>query len=320
MVLIAPSCWFGSNPSLRQVQESHLAIKFDLVELNMIYTTLISVPQLIAESSDPALAIIDCRFSLADPELGRQNFLEAHIPGATYAHLDEDLCSSVIEGVTGRHPLPSVENFADKLSDWGINSSSRVVVYDDAGGAIAASRLWWLLRWLGHNAVSDLDGGWQAWLKSGGTVRGGQEIRSSSLFIPHVQPGRLIEKDEILARLLESNFLLIDSRDEKRYLGEVEPIDPVAGHIPGALPSPHLNILDAEGKFLPPEALRHYFQPLIGETSPRDTIFYCGSGVTAAQNVLAMEHAGMGDARLYAGSWSEWITDPERPIATGEGT
>ena len=286
----------------------------------MIYTTLISVPQLIAESGDPDLAIIDCRFSLADTESGRQDYLEAHIPGATYAHLDEDLCSPVIEGVTGRHPLPSVENFADKLSDWGINSSSRVVVYDDAGGAIAASRLWWLLRWLGHDAVSVLDGGWQAWLISGETVHGGQEIRSSSLFIPHVRPGRLIEKDEILARLLESNFLLIDSRDEKRYRGEVEPIDPVAGHIPGALPSPHLNILDAEGKFLPPEVLRHYFQPLLGETSPRDTIFYCGSGVTAAQNVLAMEYAGMGDTRLYAGSWSEWITDPERPITTGEGT
>ncbi len=286
----------------------------------MSYTTLISVPQLIAKSSDPDLAIIDCRFSLADPELGRQNYLEAHIPGAIYAHLDEDLSSPVIEGVTGRHPLPSVENFADKLCDWGINSSSRVVVYDDAGGAIAASRLWWLLRWLGHDAVSVLDGGWQAWLKSGETVGGGQEIRSSSLFIPHMRPGRLIEKDEILARLLESNFLLIDSRDEKRYRGEVEPIDPVAGHIPGALLSPHLNILDAVGKFLPPEALRHYFQPLLGETSPRDIIFYCGSGVTAAQNVLALEYAGMGDARLYAGSWSEWIIDPERPVATGEGT
>ncbi|MBE9475008.1 MAG: sulfurtransferase [Chloroflexi bacterium] len=286
----------------------------------MIYTTLISVPQLISEIGDPDLAIIDCRFSLEDPELGRQNYLEAHIPGAIYAHLDQDLCSPVIEGVTGRHPLPSVENFADKLGDWGINSSSQVVVYDDAGGAMAASRLWWLLRWLGHYAVSVLDGGWQAWLKSGEAVRGGQETRYSSMFIPRVRHARLIEKEEILARLHDANFLLIDSRDEDRYRGEVEPIDPVAGHIPGALPSPHLNILDAEGKCLPPEALRHYFQPLLGEISPRDTVFYCGSGVTSTQNVLAMEHAGMGDARLYAGSWSEWITDPERPIAIGEST
>jgi thiosulfate/3-mercaptopyruvate sulfurtransferase len=286
----------------------------------MIYTTLISVPQLISEIGDPDLVIIDCRFSLADPELGRQNYLEAHIPGAIYAHLDEDLCSPVIEGVTGRHPLPSVENFADKLGDWGINSSSQVVVYDDASGAMAASRLWWLLRWLGHYAVSVLDGGWQAWLKSGEAVGGGQETRSSSMFIPRERLGRLIEKDEILARLHDSNFLLIDSRDEARYRGEVEPIDPIAGHIPGALPSPHLNILDAEGRFLPPEALRSYYKPLLGEISPRDTIFYCGSGVTATQNVLAMENAGLGEARLYAGSWSEWITNPERPIATGEGT
>lgn len=286
----------------------------------MIYTTLISVPQLISEIGDPDLAIIDCRFLLADPEVGRQNYLEAHISGAIYAHLDEDLCSPVIGGVTGRHPLPSVENFADKLGDWGINSSSQVVVYDDAGGAMAASRLWWLLRWLGHYAVSVLDGGWQEWLKSGEAVRGDLETRSSSMFIPRARLGRLIEKDEILTRLHDSNFLLIDSRDEDRYRGEVEPIDPVAGHIPGALPSPHLNILDTEGKFLPPEAMRSYFKPLLGEISPRDTVFYCGSGVTATQNLLAMEHAGLGEARLYAGSWSEWITDPDRPVATGEGT
>lgn len=286
----------------------------------MIYTTLISVPQLISEFDDPDLAIIDCRFSLTDPEVGRKNYLEGHIPGAIYAHLDEDLCEPVIQGVTGRHPLPSVESFTEKLGDWGIDSSSQVVVYDDAGGAMAASRLWWLLRWLGHYAVAVLDGGWQAWLKSGEAVHEGVEKSPSSMFIPRMQYGRLIESDEILARLHEENFLLIDARDENRYLGEVEPIDPVAGHIPGALSSPHLNILDSEGKFLPPGELRGYFQPLVGKISARNTVFYCGSGVTATQNVLAMEYAGMGEAKLYAGSWSEWITDPKRPIAIGEGT
>ena len=140
------------------------------------------------------------------------------------------------------------------------------------------------------------------------------------MFIPRERHGRLKEKEEILARLHDANFLLLDSREEDRYRGEVEPIDPVAGHIPGAQPSPHLNLLDAEGKFLPPEDLRHYFQSLLGEISPRDTVFYCGSGVTATQNILAMEYAGLGEARLYAGSLSEWITDPERPIATGEST
>jgi thiosulfate/3-mercaptopyruvate sulfurtransferase len=286
----------------------------------MIYTTLISVPQLISELGDPDLAIIDCRFSLTDPELGRKNYLEAHIPGAVYTHLDEDLCSPVIQGVTGRHPLPSVESFTEKLGDWGIDSSSQVVVYDDAGGAMAASRLWWLLRWLGHYAVAVLDGGWQAWLESGEAVRDGMETRSSSMFIPRLRHGRVIESDGLLAKLHDPNFLLIDARDEPRYRGEEEPIDPVAGHIPRAIPSPHINILDTEGKFLSPEALRRYFQPLVGEISAKNTVFYCGSGVTATQNVLAMEYAGMGETQLYAGSWSEWITDPDRPIAIGEGT
>jgi thiosulfate/3-mercaptopyruvate sulfurtransferase len=285
----------------------------------MIFTTLISVPELISELDDPDLAIIDCCFSLTDTNAGRQNYLQAHIPGALYAHLDEDLSSPVIKGMTGRHPLPSIETFTEKLGDWGINSSVQVVAYDDAGGALAASRLWWLLHWLGHYAVAVLDGGWQGWLKSGAAIRNGQEKRSSSMFIPRVQHGRMIEADEILARLDDPNFLLLDSREGARFRGEIEPIDPVAGHIPGALLSPHLSVLDAEGEFLPEEGLRSHFKSLLGGTSPRDTVFYCGSGVTAAQNVLAMAHAGLGDTRLYAGSWSEWITDPERPVAEGSG-
>jgi thiosulfate/3-mercaptopyruvate sulfurtransferase len=286
----------------------------------MIYTTIITVPELMAEFDAQNLAIIDCRFSLADPEAGRQNYLKAHIPGAVYAHLNEDLSSPIIPGVTGRHPLPDLEIIIEKLGNWGIDSSSQVVAYDDAGGSLAASRLWWLLHWLGHNAAAVLNGGWQVWLEAGETVRSGLETRPARTFIPHVQNGRLIEADEILNRLGDSNFLLLDSRDEARYRGDEEPIDPVAGHIPTALSSPHLKILDKEGKFLPQQKLRDHFTALLGETSPGDTVFYCGSGVTAAQNVLAMAHAGMGDARLYAGSWSEWITDPHRPIATGEGS
>lgn len=284
----------------------------------MIYTTLISVPELIPEIGDPNWVIIDCRFSLDDPEYGRQNYIDAHIPGAVYAHLDEDLSSPVIEGVTGRHPLPSVEAFTEKLGDWGINSSSKVISYDDAGGSMAAARLWWLMRWLGHYAVAVLDGGWQSWLNASKPVTSGQEERSSSMFIPRVKQRRLIETSEILARLQDPEFRLLDSRDEARYRGEVEPIDPVAGHIPGALSFPHQNVLDEQGKFLPPEVLRQLFQPLLGDIPAKDTAFYCGSGVTSAQNVLALAHSGLGDARLYAGSWSEWITDPERPIATSD--
>jgi thiosulfate/3-mercaptopyruvate sulfurtransferase len=288
------------------------------LELNVIYTTLISAPDLIANISQPNWAIIDCRFSLADPDLGRQNYMEAHIPGAVYAHLDEDLCSPWIKGETGRHPLPDIEAFTEKVGDWGINSSSKVIAYDDAGGSMAAARLWWLMRWLGHYSVAVLDGGWQSWLNTGEPVTSGQEERSSSMFIPRIKQRRLIETSEILARLQDPDFRLLDSRDETRYKGEFEPIDPVAGHIPGALSFPHQEVLDEQGKFLPSEVLRQLFQPLLGDIPAKDTAFYCGSGVTSAQNVLAMAYAGLGDARLYAGSWSEWITDPERPIATSD--
>ncbi|MES0360356.1 MAG: sulfurtransferase [Anaerolineales bacterium] len=282
----------------------------------MIYTTLISAPDLIANISEPNWVIIDCRFSLADPDLGRQNYMEAHIPGAVYAHLDEDLCSPWIKGETGRHPLPSVEAFVEKIGDWGINSSSKVIAYDDAGGSMAAARLWWLMRWMGHYSVAVLNGGWQSWLEAGEAVSSGLEERPSSMFVPRIKQRLLIETSEILARLQDPDFRLLDSRDESRYRGEVEPIDPVAGHIPGALSSPHQSVLDTHGKFLAPEDLRQHFQVLLGDIPAKNTVFYCGSGVTAAQNVLALAYSGLGDARLYAGSWSEWITDPERPIAT----
>jgi thiosulfate/3-mercaptopyruvate sulfurtransferase len=290
------------------------------MELEMIYTTLISAEELKREFSDPRLVIVDCRFSLEDPGLGRRQYQESHIPGAVYADLDQDLCSPVILGKTGRHPLPSAENLAEKLEDWGIDSSSKLVAYDDAGGAMAAARFWWLLAWLGHYAVAVLDGGWQAWLESGGDTNSGEEVRSSSSFIPRLKRSLLVETGEITRRLADPEIKLVDSRAVERYLGEVEPIDPVAGHIPGAIVSPHQDVLDEQGSFLPRDQLREHFKQLLGKTTAKDTIFYCGSGVTAAQNVLAMAHAGLGNARLYAGSWSEWITDPDRPVATGINT
>lgn len=283
----------------------------------MIYTTLISVSDLIPNIGDPDWAIIDCRTSLADTEAGRQAYLEAHIPGAIYAHLDQDLCGPIIPAETGRHPLPSVEAFAEKLGDWGINSSVKVVAYDDAGGAMAASRLWWLLRWLGHYAVAVLDGGWQAWLASGQPVGSGEDHRSSTMFIPRQRRGMLIETGDLLARLEDRSILIVDSRANERYRGEIEPIDPVAGHIPGAVNAPHLDVLDQGGKFLPVDELRLKFAELLGDHSADQAVFYCGSGVTAVQNLLAIAYAGLGDAKLYAGSWSEWITDPSRPVVSG---
>ena len=284
----------------------------------MIYTTLISVAELKTEIADSRLVIVDCRFSLEDPDLGRKQYLEGHIPGAVYAHLDDDLCSEIIPGTTGRHPMPDAAILSDKLGSWGIDSSSKVVVYDAAGGAMAASRFWWLLGWLGHYAVAVLDGGWQAWTDSGEPTRAGEEKRSSRCFFPRVRPARLIESEELQRRLNDPGLLLVDSRAEERYQGLIEPIDPVAGHIPGAILFPHESVLDANGFFLPREQLKDQFQHLFGTHSARNTVFYCGSGVTAVQNVLAIAHAGLGDARLYAGSWSEWITDPDRPIATGK--
>jgi thiosulfate/3-mercaptopyruvate sulfurtransferase len=285
----------------------------------MIYTSLISVPDLIAEFSDPRLVVVDCRFSLEDVELGRRSYLQSHIPGAVYAHLDEDLCSPVIPGTTGRHPMPSAEKLIEKLEDWGIDSSSKIVAYDDAGGAMAAARFWWLLGWLGHYAVSVLDGGWDAWLNSGEPTRSGQELRSSSCFIPRIKPSLLVETVEIVNRLGDPDLLLVDSRAVERYRGDVEPIDPIAGHIPGAIVSPYRDVLDENGFFLPVNQLRNHFKQILGSTPAKNTIFYCGSGVTAVQNILALAHCGLGNARLYAGSWSEWITDPQRPVATGNG-
>ena len=285
----------------------------------MIYSTLITVPELISTLDDPEIAIVDCRFTLADPEAGRSSYLTAHIPGAVYAHLDEDLSSPVIPGKTGRHPLPSPEQFTEKLGDWGINSSVQVVAYDDAGGGLAASRLWWLLQWLGHYAVAVLDGGWQEWVRSGGDVISGNEEHPSRLFIPRIRRRRVAEADEIISKLNDPESLIIDSRAIERFTGEQEPIDPVAGHIPGAKLSPHLEVLNSEGLYRSKDELRQKFLTLFGDKSAREAIFYCGSGVTAAQNILAVAHAGLGDARLYAGSWSEWITVPDRPVATGIG-
>jgi thiosulfate/3-mercaptopyruvate sulfurtransferase len=285
----------------------------------MIFPTLISVADLKSEFPDPRLVIVDCRFSLEDAEAGRRQYLESHIPGAVYAHLDEDLSSPVIPGVTGRHPIPDAEQLSEKLGEWGINSSSKIVVYDDAGGAMAASRLWWLLGWLGHYAVAVLDGGWGAWLNSGEPTRSSHESRSSSSFIPRIKRSRLIGTIELLDRLEDPDLLIVDSRVEERYRGEVEPIDPVAGHIPGAVVSPYGDVLNAEGNFLPKDQLRSHFKHLLGDSSAKNTVFYCGSGVNAVQNILAVAHADLGNARLYAGSWSEWITDPDRPVATGAG-
>jgi thiosulfate/3-mercaptopyruvate sulfurtransferase len=282
----------------------------------MTYTTTISCDDLLSSLKDPDWAVLDCRFSLSDPPAGRIAYEAAHIPGAVYVHLDEDLCAPVMPGKTGRHPLPPVEQLVENFSRWGIEPGVQVVVYDDhpgGSGAIAA-RGWWSLRYLGHSAVAVLDGGWPRWRAAGLPVQGGVERRSRRLFVADVQPGMLASLDEVQAVRRDPAFRLFDSRGADRYRGENETIDPVAGHIPGAISAPYAENLGQDGLFLSPKVLSGRFERLLGEVPPEKAIFYCGSGVTAGHNVLAVAHAGLGMPRLYLGSWSEWITDPDRPV------
>lgn len=283
----------------------------------MPFTTLITASELSSHIGDENWAIVDCRFSLGDPELGHREYLESHIPSAVYAHLDRDLSGEKIPGTTGRHPLPAINSFITSLSGWGIDSATQVVAYDDTFGSMAA-RLWWMLKWLGHRQVALLDGGWQAWDDLKLPLRSEEEYRARRRFEPHEIPGSFLATEQIQRIAGDPRYLILDARNAARYRGEVEPIDPVAGHIPGAVSAPFEENLAPDGKFLPPEILRRRYENLIKSVPPENVICYCGSGVTAAHNLLAMAHAGLGMGRIYAGSWSEWIADPTRPVAKGE--
>ena len=276
---------------------------------------LVSTAVLREHLDDPQWVILDCRYTLSDPDQGQEEYLIAHIPGAVYLHLERDLCGSIIKGVTGRHPLPMVAQAEEVYSRCGISRGVQAVVYDAAGGALAAARAWWMLRWLGHKSVTVLDGGWQKWKLEDRPVQAGEEYRPTAHFTSDPHLGINLSTPEVEAGLSSGEFLLFDSRSAERYRGENETIDPVAGHIPGAISAPYLDNLNPDGTFLSKQDLRVRFEALLGNIPLEKAVFYCGSGVTAAHNLLAMEYAGLGQARLYAGSWSEWITDPRRPVA-----
>ena len=282
----------------------------------MEFSTLISVVGLAQFLDAPDWVIVDCRFWLDDAEKGRLDYRSAHIPGAVYAHLDEDLAGPVLPGETGRHPLPEVDSFTQKLGDWGIGPETQVVVYDDRGGMIAA-RLWWMLRWLGHETVALLDGGYPAWLEEGNPVTDQITVPAPQQFIPKINLNVLSTSDDILQHFGDPGHILVDSRAPERYRGEQEPIDPVAGRIPGAVNYFWGTNLDPKGYMQLKQVLKGRFKSLFGDIPAEQVTFYCGSGVTAALNALAVAHAGLGLSRVYAGSWSDWITDPERPIVTG---
>lgn len=286
----------------------------------MAYHTLISTAELSAHLNDPTWVIVDCRFSLAETERGKTDYLAGHIPGAVYCHLNQDMSGSIRPGITGRHPLPPVEQLVTVFSRWGIGEGIQVVGYDDwpgASGAVAA-RLWWSLRWLGHLEVAVLDGGWERWLAEGHPERSGVETNPARLFVPQVNPALLANVELVEAWRQESSYRVFDARSADRYRGENETIDPVAGHIPGAYSAPFADNMDTDGRFLPPKKLAQRFNQLFEGVPAENTAFYCGSGVTSAHNLLAVVHAGFNSPRLYVGSWSDWITDPDRPVARGE--
>jgi thiosulfate/3-mercaptopyruvate sulfurtransferase len=274
---------------------------------------LIDPKGLSARLGDAAWLVVDCRYDLRDVEAGRRAYLEAHIPGALFADIKRDLSGPPLTD-RGRHPLPTPEALAKLFGRIGIGAGTTVVAYDDAGGGFAA-RLWWLLRYLGHDAVLVLDGGWQAWLAAGLPSRGGEEVRSPAVFRGSPRRDWLVRLEDV-----PSARLLVDSREPPRYRGEVEPLDPVAGHIPGAVNRYWKDNLDGEGRFRLPRELSAEFDRLAGGVPPGEIVFYCGSGVTSCHNLLAMAQAGLPPGRLYAGSWSEWCSDPGRPVARGEET
>jgi thiosulfate/3-mercaptopyruvate sulfurtransferase len=286
----------------------------------MAFSTLIDAATLRGLAGKPDTVVIDCRFDLNDPEAGRRAYLAGHIPGARYADLNRDLSAPVSAG-SGRHPLPTLPVFAATSERLGIGNATQVIAYDDAGGAYAA-RAWWLLRWLGHTSVAVLDGGMKAWNAAGGTLESGPEepLRAAPAggrILPQANAAAVIDTAEIAAFLSDGANLLVDARAAERYAGSVEPIDTVAGHISGAVNHPFSANLAPDGRFLPASELRLLWDERLAGRQVAHVAAMCGSGVTACHNLLSMEIAGLRGAKLYAGSWSEWIKDPNRPIARG---
>lgn len=287
------------------------------------FTTLISVAQLQAlRASGAPLMVFDCSCDLMKPEVGAEQYAAAHIPGALYADLNTALSAKGDPAVTGaasggRHPLPPREVFAQWLGSVGFTPAIQAVVYDRQG-ANYCGRLWWMLKWLGHANVAVLDGGWQAWEKAGGEAETGIVSPVSVPNYPVAQSlSALVAIETVANQLGSSAQTIIDARGTPRFRGETEPIDPVAGHIPGALNRPFTANLGADGFFKPAEVLRTEFLTLLGDRDPATVVHHCGSGVSAVPNVLAMEIAGLGTTALFAGSWSEWCNDPRRPVAQG---
>lgn len=277
---------------------------------------LVSVAELAGRLDDPDWVVVDCRFNLTEADAGRSAWREGHIPGAFYADLDRDLASPVAaDGAGGRHPLPTPADAARLFRSWGVHDRSRVVAYDDMGNAIAA-RLWWLLRWMGHGGAGVLDGGLTGWLAAGNRLSSESPTAGAGSF--EGTPGSMpvIDADAVRARLAAGELFLLDARAAARFAGQIEPLDRRAGHVPGATNAPFDVNLATDKCFRAPGELQAYYRAAVGDTGIDDVACMCGSGVTACHTLLALEVAGLHGAALYTGSWSDWISDAERPVAT----
>jgi thiosulfate/3-mercaptopyruvate sulfurtransferase len=284
----------------------------------MMQKILYSPQELQAQLGRRATVVVDCRFDLGDTGAGYRDYLEAHIPGAFYAHLDDDL-SSPITVNSGRHPLPNEDNFAALLSRIGWQPGARLVAYDNAGGSIAA-RLWWLMKYFGHDCAGLLDGGIAAWQAAGYELEGGRVTtnRKSPVAL-NAKSEMVTSTDQIFANQESNDMILVDVRSSERFSGQIEPIDPVAGHVPGALNYPLQLSLSHEGRFKPAQQIRGSLLGLLKGHPAKEVVFMCGSGVTACHTVFAAQLAGLKRSKLYAGSWSEWIRDPARPVEPQPG-
>jgi thiosulfate/3-mercaptopyruvate sulfurtransferase len=278
----------------------------------MSFTTLASVTDVAAHLDDPHWIVFDCRHDLADTETGRRAYAQSHIPGARFVHLDADL-SGPKSGTNGRHPLPDPAQFCARLAALGMHKGQQAVAYDATGGFYAA-RLWWMLRWVGHTRAAVLDGGWDAWRKNGLPVTAQLPAITSGAFngaaLNHTVDARFI-----LDQIGQSQIKVIDARSPDRFRGENETLDPVGGHIPGAINRFFKDNLATDGRFKPAAELKREFSAVLGALPPAQAVHQCGSGVTACHNLLAMEIAGLSGSKLYPGSWSEWCSDPQRPVA-----
>ena len=279
----------------------------------MSYKTIISADNLMKNINNKDFIIFDCRCDISDSSYGVNAYNEGHIENSIFVDVDHDLASEKTAN-SGRHPLPDPQLLSEKLSQWGMTNNKQAIVYDDAGGAFA-SRMWWVLKWLGHTNVAVLDGALGAWMSNGGKLSTKPTIFERDVFNPNIKNDMHVSIKDVEEAQYKMSKLILDARSKERYLGIKDEVDPVAGHIPGAISHPLGKNLDKNGHFRSPEELRLNFNKLIGDTASSDIISMCGSGITACHNILALEISGIKGVPLYVGSWSEWITDKSRPIA-----